>query len=91
MTTPVPDEAVTAAALVLADTEDDDSTYRALADDILRATAPLIRADERDRVTAAIRRAMGDEASLHLCRAMLDGHRCNGRTLAELIGEGDPS
>lgn len=47
-------EAITAAALVLADAEGDEGTYRALADDVLRAAAPAIRAAERARLYAEL-------------------------------------
>lgn len=50
----LPPEAITAAALVLADAEGDEGTYRALADDVLRAAAPAIRAAERERVYAEL-------------------------------------
>jgi hypothetical protein len=51
---PVPPEAVTAAALVLADVEGDDTTYRDLADDVLRDATPLIVAAERERILALL-------------------------------------
>lgn len=57
MTDQVPEEAIRAAALVLADVEGDDTTYRDLADDVLWAAAPAIRAAERERTIALAEKA----------------------------------
>jgi hypothetical protein len=74
MTADLPPEAITAAALVLADVEGDDQTYRALADDVLRAAAPAIRADERARIRSLL------PYNVNCC----DGF---GAAVADLIGE----
>lgn len=56
--TDLPPEAITAAALILADVEGDDQTYRDLADDVLRAAAPYIAAADEAAIRADALRSL---------------------------------
>jgi hypothetical protein len=65
----IPESAVEAVALVLADVEGDSQTCRALARDVIAAAVPHIRASERARIAELI-----EPGRLELLAAWFDAH-----------------